>query len=63
VATFANGSDYVAKCTGYKQLIQRMRKICRDMDCELLSFDVDTGVWKTKVSHFTKLKFEANFDN
>lgn len=63
IATFTNGVDYMKKCSSHRQLLAMLRKVCKRLDCELLSFDVDTLVWKAKIKHFTKLKFEADFND
>lgn len=62
IATFTNGQQYLGRCGGdYGRVISKLRKVCEGMDCELISFDVASKVWKVRVRHFTKLRF-AMFD-
>jgi hypothetical protein len=39
--------------------MRRLKNLCRKNDTELISFDIDTHKWKVKISHFSRLKFNA----
>ena len=59
IAVFTNGREYTEKCASYSQLLSRLRKLCRKVGVELVSFDLETFEWRVRIEHFTKYQFSA----